>query len=112
MPQYCAKVLQTKLDKFLPVRVKFHKISCEKFQCLTIFRATFHKVKRKIAISKIRAATNKFMSTKKNNKLNLFDRKLPKMERKLIKSLEVPNLTRELYVFTSKDLFFGMSRLV
>ena len=30
----------------------------------------------------------------------------------IIKSPEVPKLTHELYVFTSNDLFFGMSRQV
>ena len=39
---------------------------------------------------------------------HLLHRKLPKMGRKLKQSLEVPILTRELYVFTRKDLCFGM----
>ena len=34
--------------------------------------------------------------------------KLPKMVRKLKQSLEVPILAGELYVFTRKDLCFGM----
>ena len=37
---------------------------------------------------------------------------LPKMGRKLKQSLEVPILTRELNVFTSKDLCFGTCRQV
>ena len=38
--------------------------------------------------------------------------KLRKLGRKLKQSLEVPILTHELYVFTSKDLCFGMCRQV
>ena len=37
----------------------------------------------------------------------LLDLKLPNMGRKLKQSLEIPILTRELYVFTRKDLYFG-----
>ena len=40
----------------------------------------------------------------------LLDLKLPNRERKLKQSLEIPILTRELYVFTRKDLCFGMGR--
>ena len=36
--------------------------------------------------------------------------KLPNMGRKLKQSLEIPILTRELYVFTRKDLCFGTGR--
>ena len=39
----------------------------------------------------------------------MLDLKLTKTGRKLIQSLEVPNLTRELCVFTRKDLCFGKS---
>ena len=40
----------------------------------------------------------------------LLDLKLPNMGRKLKQSLEIPILTRELYVFTRKDLCFGTGR--
>ena len=41
---------------------------------------------------------------------HLLDLKLPKMGRKLKQSLEIPILTRELSVFTRKDLCFGTGR--
>ena len=41
---------------------------------------------------------------------DLLDLKLPNMGRKLKQSLEIPILTRELYLFTRKDLCFGTGR--
>ena len=84
--QYCAKVMQTKFGEFrssylanfrAQFRVKLRKISGEKFQCQTIFRAKFQgniaryfrrtnekSPFRNFAEAKFRAATNKLMSNK------------------------------------------------